>query len=360
VLSIYRRHRTECKHADDRMSKQCRCPLWATGTHEGAPYRKSLKTRSFERAEQLKREIENGKKSQKPKGITIRDALGAFIKDCEGRNLARNTLRKYRSLQTRIIDFVELGRVVGLERLDGWAHDGARDFRASWKLSPLTASKQIGHLRTFFAFCMESGWISTNPAKNIRVPQLKVNPRLPFSEKEIQNILSKAEDDRELCFLLVLRHTGLRIGDASLLRSSQVAGDRVFLYTTKAGNPVSVKVPPNLESLLQAIPPKGGYFFLRGESIHPHTASDLWRKRIKAICKELGIAPAHPHRFRHSLAADLLSRGVSVENVAAVLGNSPAIVSKHYSQWISSRQDALDAALESTWKPALRIVADQK
>jgi hypothetical protein len=51
-----------------------------------------------------------------------------------------------------------------------------------------------------------------------------------------------------------------------------------------------------------------------------------------------------------------LTKGVSVENVAAILGNSPAIVVKHYSQWISSRQEALDAALELTWKPTLQIV----
>jgi hypothetical protein len=74
------------------------CPLWVTGNLEGAPYRKSLKTRSFERAEQLKREIENGTKAEQPKGITIKDALDAFIKDCNGRNLARNTLGKYRNL----------------------------------------------------------------------------------------------------------------------------------------------------------------------------------------------------------------------------------------------------------------------
>jgi integrase len=335
------------------MSKQCRCPLWATGTLEGAPYRKSLKTRSFERAEQLKREIENGNKPEQLKSITIKDALAAFITDCEARNLTPKTLSKYRTLQKRLNDFAVVERCITLAQ---WTHERVYGFRASWKLSPLTASKELGHLRTFFAFCIQNDWITKNPAKSIKAPQLKIKPRLPFGEKEIQNILAKAEDDRELAFLLTLRHTGLRIGDASLLRVSQLQENRIHLYTTKAGTPVSILIPDNLVRILKAQPPKGGYFFLRGESTHPHTASDLWRKRIKAICKEVGIVPDHPHRFRHSLAADLLSRGVSVENVAAILGNSPAIVVKHYSQWISSRQDALDVALQSTWKPALQIV----
>ena len=94
-------------------------------------------------------------------------------------------------------------------------------------------------------------------------------------------------------------------------------------------------------------------FLFRGESLHPHSTSDGWRKRIKAICKKLGIMPAHPHRFRHSLATDLLSKGATIEQVAAILGNSPAVVIKHYSLWIRSRQDALDAFLTKAWDTKL-------
>jgi integrase/recombinase XerD len=351
VLSIYRRHREKCKFADDRISKQCRCPLWATGTLEGQHYRKSLKTRSFERAEQLKRNIENGKQPDQPKSITIKDALAAFIKDCEQRNLTPKTLSKYRSLQSRLILFVSED-----DALRNFVSERVRDFRSTWKLAPLTASKELGHLRNFFRFCQDNVWLQSNPAKSIKAPQVRKNPRLPFSEKEIQNILSKAKDDRELAFFLTLRHTGLRIGDAALLRVSSLSANRIHLYTTKAGTPVSILIPETLASLLKNLTPKSGYFFLRGESIHPHSASDSWRKRIKAICKTLKIVPDHPHRFRHTLATDLLTKGVSVENVAAILGNSPAIVIKHYSQWISSRQEALDAALVSTWKPQLALV----
>jgi hypothetical protein len=45
----------------------------------------------------------------------------------------------------------------------------------------------------------------------------------------------------------------------------------------------------------------------------------------------------------------LLSKGVPVSEVAAILGNSPAIVEKHYSQRIQSRQDRLNEAVKATW-----------
>jgi hypothetical protein len=42
--------------------------------------------------------------------------------------------------------------------------------------------------------------------------------------------------------------------------------------------------------------------------------------------------------FRHTLAVELLENKVSVEHVAAILDNSPAIMHKHYAPWIASRQ----------------------
>jgi integrase len=168
-------------------------------------------------------------------------------------------------------------------------------------------------------------------------------------------MLAQAKNDRELAFVLVLRHTGLRIGDSSLLRTSQFSENRVHLYTAKSGSPVSVVIPPQLVSLLQSLQPRGGYFFLRGDSTAMHTTADLWRRTIKRMCKAAKVNPDHPHRFRHTLAADLLTKGVSVEDVAAILGNPPAIVVKHYSQWIKGRQERLDAVVESTWQKSALV-----
>ena len=357
-MHIYRRHTKTCKHRHQRLSRVCDCRLWVKGILRGKPYEKSLKTRSITDAQtQLAYILKHGEEPQhlkEEKTITINDALDAFIKDCEARNLSRNTLRKYRTLEKNVAHFA---KDRGIDRCPDFTADLVRDFRNSRNLSAIASAKELQHVRTFFNFCISQDWITKNSAKQIRPPKVNDAPRLPFSEKEIQAILAKAKDDRERAFILTLRHTGLRIGDASLLKTSHLSDGRIFLRTTKAGTPVSIVIPPTLTNLLKSLDQRGGYFFLRGESVHPHTASNSWRKRIKAICKELNIVPDHPHRFRHSLAAELLSHGVSVENVSAILGNTPAIVSRHYAQWIQSRQDALDAALQKTWEqPKLALV----
>ena len=348
MLTLYKRHLKTCGKANrlEGFTKKdmCRCPIWIEGTHDGRYRRHSLKTNSLAAAQRYLTSLEDGGKPQTQ--ITIEQACAAYIAYRTTKRLNQSTFGKYKRLATRLQDFASLR---GLRYISELTFDQAVAFSATWKGSARTVSKTLERARSLGKFGVRSEWFKQNPFEGIDPPEEKVIPRIPFTDEEVQRIIGRAENDRELAFLLTLRHTGLRIGDASLLSTSHFVADRIYLYTTKGGIPVSVAIPPTLCSLLKALTPRGGYLFVRGESTSMHTCADLWRRRFKIICKQAGIMPDHPHRMRHTLAADLLSRGVSVENVAAVLGNSPAIVIKYYSQWIRSRQDALDAAVVSTW-----------
>lgn len=55
-----------------------------------------------------------------------------------------------------------------------------------------------------------------------------------------------------------------------------------------------------------------------------------------------------PHRFRHTFARILQQRtNVTVRDVAELLGNTEQMVLKHYSAWVSSRQERLTSILKS-------------
>jgi len=59
MLSVYSRHYPPCT-SDDINYKRCRCPKWVNGLLGSAgPFiRRSAKTRSWEKAEEFKRELE--------------------------------------------------------------------------------------------------------------------------------------------------------------------------------------------------------------------------------------------------------------------------------------------------------------
>src|SRR5436305_1687035 len=101
------------------MFKRCHCPIWIQGTWDGKPTRHSLDVDTWVAAERKKREIEDGIKPQEqPKTISIESALAAFIADCEARNLNDSTLRKYRGLQRRLVDYGQTRGKIGCSDFD--------------------------------------------------------------------------------------------------------------------------------------------------------------------------------------------------------------------------------------------------
>jgi integrase len=65
-----------------------------------------------------------------------------------------------------------------------------------------------------------------------------------------------------------------------------------------------------------------------------------------------------PHRFRHTFARIILQRGVSVRDVADLLGNSEQMVRKHYAAWIPERQARLTRILQEAFtdRPKPRVI----
>src|ERR1700733_14170070 len=111
MLTLYKRHLPTCskKNRLDGFQKKggCKCPIWVEGTHDGRYRRHSLKTNSKAEAErQIEKAKHEGEKT-KPTGVTVKEALAAWMKDCEGRNLAPNTIRKYGQVRDRLTEFAD-------------------------------------------------------------------------------------------------------------------------------------------------------------------------------------------------------------------------------------------------------------
>ena len=106
-----------------------------------------------------------------------------------------------------------------------------------------------------------------------------------------------------------------------------------------------------MKAALDILPsPKGAtsdsrYFFWSGSGSEKGMKS-MADRTLHAVFKKSGVAGAHAHRFRHTLATELLARGASFEDVADVLGNSPEIVRKHYAKWSPARQARIDDLME--------------
>jgi integrase len=280
-------------------------------------------------------------------------------------------LKKYRVLFSQLNCFAS-GK--GLLFLKQWDLTVVRDFRASWRDRSISALKKLERLRAFFRFAHESGWITENPTKKLRKPEVTDPPTMPFTQQEMIEVLSACDkytdnygnagqiNARRLrALVLLLRYSGMRIGDTVTCAKDRVAADRLFLYTQKTGVPVCTKLPPVVVEALNTTPSVSErYFFWSGQG-KVETATGNWRRSLRKLFRLAGVKNGHPHRFRDTFAVEQLLSGTKMENVSILLGHSSIrVTEKHYAPWVRARQEQLEADVERSWARDPVILAHMK
>ena len=351
MLTIYRRHQPPCEKTSRRF-RTCGCAIWVQGTLAGESVRQSMKTRSWDRASKLVHEWEatgqvGGRQVEIP---MIPGAVDKYLADCQARGLKESSLKKYRLFLRR--QFLPWCESTGRRHLRQLGVEAMREFRESWKFAPVTQMKKLECLRAFMRFCQASEWMQSNPAAALRPPKVTSPPTLPFDEAEVKKLLDacakfNGNGDRLRAMILLLRYSGLRISDGVALKRERVLAGKIFLYTQKTGTPVWVPVPGKVTAALKKMPGEE-YVFWSGNG-KPKSAIEDVRRSFMLLAELADVKKARFHRFRDSFAVSLLEQGVSVEHVAILLGNTPAIVLKHYRPWVKSLQKNLEKAVRAAW-----------
>jgi integrase/recombinase XerD len=360
MLTLYRRHKQTCQHRNEgRAYRSCRCPFWVDGDYEGVEVRQSLRVSTGNEAE---RELDKLKLRLKqpaaaPDGPkTITSAWDEFAEDARSRNLREPTLRKYKYLRA---DMERFAASQGLRFVAEFDLEQLRKWRSTWPNKNLSAVKKLEFVRCFLRFAHDAGWIPDNPARKLKSPKITARPTLPFSREEVIRTLAAVETfgepdsmnrRRMKALILMLRYSGLRIGDAVTLSSERLDGDKLFLYTSKAGTPVYCPLPPFAVTALEAaLAPNQRFYFWSGNGKVKTIITD-WQAKLKTLFEGAKIPSGHAHRLRDTFATELLLAGVPLERVSILLGHSSIrITERHYSPWVRARQEQLERDVRSTW-----------
>jgi integrase/recombinase XerD len=327
----------------------------------GEKVRKSLGLQNWEAAVKLIREWELHAPHST---VTITEACDRFIADAKARNLREGSILKYQQSVKMLKDRF------GKKTLRAVSVDDIRSLRESWKISALTMLKRLETVKAFFKFCAASGWLEKNPAESVKGPEVKPEATLPFSDEEIERIFLALEDQylaahpmstegtkkKIRAFLLVMLYSGIRISDCVFLRKERVRDGKLFIRKSqKTGVPIWVPLPPKVLEALNEIGASDFYFSTGAGKVKTWTTE--WEERLKKVFVLAGVPDGHSHMLRDTFSVNLLRRGRTIEDVAALLGNTVAVCEKHYAPWVESRQQALEDAVKATWSNASGIGA---
>ena len=359
MLTIYRRHKKSCGHRmEGRKYRRCRCPIWIDGTMQGKEIRESLGKQDWEKAQKMVRDWELASEPvAQISAMPITDAATKYAADAQARQLSGETVKKYKRLFNRLENFAA-GR--GVKYLDEVNLDLVAEFRASWKLGPRTAAKELERLKAFFSFARDREWIKKNPATGLKAPKTKLRPTLPYTQAEMIKILAAIDlyaktagasnAQRLRAFILLLRYSGMRIGDTVRCGVDRIEKNRLFLYTQKTDTPVYCVLPDFVVKALDAAPRSSERFYFWSGASTLHSAVGKWQRRLQRLFELAEIPKGHAHRFRDTFACELLAAGVPMDRVSVLLGHqSIRVTEKHYAPWTQSRQEQIEADLARAW-----------
>ena len=392
ALKLYRRHRKDCEgnHPEDSRTgefeegrrgwKRCACVIHVSGTIAGKFNRKQTGATQWEQAKAIADEwVKAGSwdgetlppeplpEPAQARRVTIERAVKAFLDELQ-ETAAFATHKKYRLLLTKLIEFSDKR---GYVMIDQWEPTDVREFRTSWAINPQTGARRMSMLKPFFEYCVANEWITRNPARAVKNPrgrdasEKRAEQKLPFTDDELKRMYRacpkygtgprhKWTGEDLADFISLSIYTGLRISDVALFHIDRMQrSGEIRVRTTKAGTHVYTWVPQWLQDRIRAREKVHGPFIF-GE----HTTkdldviTDLWRRKLNKVWELCGPwkEKPTPHRFRHTFARILLQKpGVTVRDVAELLGNTEEIVRKYYGAWVPERQERLTRILREAF-----------
>jgi integrase len=279
--------------------------------------------------------------------------VSIFWKDCDRRRLAKGTLVRYQSTVDRFAEFLES---VGFDLLEDLTAHVIRDFR-DWRQAQILKNSRsrnggglyqdMSALHFIFACGVENGLIAKNPVAKESRPAV-VRGTKPYTGAELTAIREACEPEELLIFLL-FRWTGMRGSDVADLRWADVhfVDGEIRRKAIKNGVWLQIPIHPELRDVLVAAQkPEGHVLTVKNKVVD---RAFLARQMRLIYCKA-NIADGHNHRFRASLAVDLLLKGATVYEVAKVLGDTGATVEKHYLRFVPQMRDRVRGFMDDDTK----------
>lgn len=204
------------------------------------------------------------------------------------------------------------------------------------KLSPVSVSRKLSSLKSFFKFLMKQGSISVNPLRLITGPKTKKPLPYFIKDKEMEFLLDgdgfgeDFEGVRNRLVLEMLYDTGIRRSELIGMHDSDVdCGSMQVRVTGKRNKQRLIPFAEGLKNLIQAytevrnreVGSGSGWFFVRknGEQLSAGIVYTIVNDKLSEIPT---LAKRSPHVLRHSFATSMLNNGAELNAVKEILGHS--------------------------------------
>lgn len=259
--------------------------------------------------------------------ITVRDnsnegLLKKYVATKRIEGASESTIKRYKEQNIALMNFLEkpLNEITTYDIRFYLSVKRERD-----NVSNRTLDGMRRCYASFFKWLNNEGYIAKNPCATLARIKYKKTVKKPYSATELEKLRKSCDKVRDLALVDFLYATGCRVSEVSRLDIVDVDFETMQCTVLGKGNKerivyLSEVATMHLKEYISSRKDISDALFV-GKG-----GRRLSKNGIEAFLRRLGgkagVENVHPHRFRRTLATNLLDHDVAIQDVATILGHA--------------------------------------
>lgn len=257
------------------------------------------------------------------------DLLQAFLSALQIEGRSEKTIERYRYILKRMLESTGVTtRQITVYHLRGYL---ASEKERGISDTTLEGNRQV--YSAYFGWLHREGLIQKNPVSNLGAIKCRKKVKTTYSDVDIERLRFCSSDIRDRAIIDFLTSTGCRVSEMTRLNREDVdlvngeckvlgKGDKE--RTVYLSQVACMTIRNYLNRRTDDHP---ALFIGKGsDRLSPHGV----RAMLCRIADELEIENVHPHKFRRTLATNLIRHGMPIQDVATILGHDKLDTTMQY------------------------------
>lgn len=249
-----------------------------------------------------------------------------FVASKKAVNRQDNTLKQYTWEILNMLNFLGK-RLEDITGMDLRYYYGIMREQRGIKMS--TIQTRLHYLSSFWDFLNTEELVSGNPVKKVGLLKLEKVIKKPFSSEEMEALRINCMELRDRALIEFLYSTGVRVSELAALNVCDVEiGKQELIVYGKGSKERKTYLTDgakfHLQRYLQIRKQEGleeQPLFVTLDKPHNRLTVAGIQYMLRQLGERAKVKNVHPHRFRRTVATDLLSRGMPIEQVKEFLGH---------------------------------------
>lgn len=215
--------------------------------------------------------------------------------------------------------------------LDKITEDDLFIYLATYKKARNVSNVYLDNIRlvfsSFFTWCNNKGYIHKNPTIGLEPIKSEKKIKKPFSDEDLEKLRRSCTQERDLALIEFLYSTGVRATELITLNRCDIdfIGKSAIVYG-KGSKEREVYLTAtaclHLKEYLNTRTDDNEALFVTTRKPYKRLTVSGLEHILKNLGKIAGVEKCHPHRFRRTMATNVLRKGAPLEEVKELLGHT--------------------------------------